>query len=101
MRLRGRLRRVRNPRVDLCDRLAQSVSVSKLTYGLPPPFRNANQAFDRIPAEGPVLSADGQRLLIVFAIVPSLERVEAIPLLDSDALWWRSLKWDNRFRAGS
>jgi hypothetical protein len=48
--------------------------------------------FHGVPTEGPVLSADHQRLLIVFAIVPSLERVQAIPLLDGDALWWRSLK---------
>ena len=43
--------------------------------------------FDRVPAEGPGLSADRQRLLVVFAIVPGLERLEAIPLLDGDALW--------------
>src|SRR5262249_2549666 len=48
--------------------------------------------FYGIPTEGPVLSADRGRLLIVIAIVPSLERVEAIPLLDGDALWWCSLK---------
>ena len=48
--------------------------------------------FHGVPTEGPVLSADRQRLLVVFALVPSLERVEAIPLLDGDAFWWRSLK---------
>ena len=49
--------------------------------------RHILPTLDRVPAEGSVPSADRQRLLVVFAIVPGLERLEAIPLLDGDALW--------------
>jgi hypothetical protein len=48
--------------------------------------------FHGVPTEGRVLSADRQRLLIVFAIIPSIERFETVPLLDGDALWQRSVK---------
>ena len=54
--------------------------------------------FDRVPAERGVLFADYQRLLIVLANVPSLQSIEAIPLLDRDALWRRAIECFNRFR---
>src|SRR5262249_15377529 len=52
----------------------------------------ALMTFDRIPAERRVLPANRQRLLVVLAIIPSLESVETIPLLDGDALGRRALK---------
>jgi hypothetical protein len=48
--------------------------------------------FDGVPPKIRVFSANIQRLLIVFAIVPNLGTIEAIPLLDSDALWGRTIK---------
>src|SRR3982751_4975936 len=55
-------------------------------------------AFDRVPAERGVLFADYQRLLIVLAIVPSLQSIEAIPLLNRDALWRRAIECFDRLR---
>src|SRR5262249_30418098 len=60
------------------------------------PFLTA-EAFHRVAAKGRVLTADLQRLLIVLAIVPSLQNREAIRLLDGDALWRRTIKRGNRY----
>jgi hypothetical protein len=62
--------------------------------GGPPltPAFDALLTLDRKSAERCILFADFERCLIVCAIVPSLQRFVAVPSLNSNPLWRRTLQ---------
>ena len=54
-------------------------------------------AFDGVPAKIAGF-ANSERVLIVVAVVPSLQRIEAVPLLNGDSLGRRALDCVNGLR---